>query len=102
MLADLLTAEDVQARYRLRDPRAARRIIRQAGSITVAGRLYIRADILEQWEAKQATPAATTPTTSVKVRRKPVVASTTSLTDLQPGFWRADPIPNVTHCHHQD
>jgi hypothetical protein len=102
VLADLLTAEDVQARYRLRDPRAARRIIRQAGSLTVGGRLYVRADVLEQWEAKQAAPAAPTPTSTVRVRRKPVVASTTSLTDLQPGFWRADSIPNVTRSHHSD
>lgn len=53
MLPPMLAVADVQARYRLRDPRAARRLIREAGGIRVAGRWMVRADLLDAWECGQ-------------------------------------------------
>jgi hypothetical protein len=49
-LEPLLTAQDVMRRYSLRDPRAARRIIENAGGHKIAGRWMIRGEILGAWE----------------------------------------------------
>jgi hypothetical protein len=88
MLRELLTVEDVRARYQLRDPRSARRIIRQVGGLTVAGRLYVRQDALELWEARQAAAPATVPTRSARRRRQPVAAGAHDLSDLPDEWWQ--------------
>lgn len=49
-LPELLDAGQVAARYGMRDRRAARRVMDQAGAFRVGGRLLIRADRLDAWE----------------------------------------------------
>lgn len=49
-LPPLLSVGDVQRRYGMRDPRAARRLMYRAGGFNVARRLVIRADVLDAWE----------------------------------------------------
>lgn len=49
-LPSLLTVEEVMHRYRLRDPRAARNLIRRAGGFKVAGRWMIRISTIDEHE----------------------------------------------------
>lgn len=53
-LPDLLTLDDLMARYGLRDRRTARWIARAAGSLRVAGRVLVPVDRLAEWERAQA------------------------------------------------
>jgi hypothetical protein len=53
-LSPLLDVTDVRIRYGLRDPRAARRVIRDAGGIEIAGRLFISAEQLTRYEHARA------------------------------------------------
>jgi hypothetical protein len=52
-MAHFLTVADVLTRYQLRDRRSARRIMDEAGSFKVAGRLLVSEADLETWEAQQ-------------------------------------------------
>lgn len=52
-MAHFLTVDEVLARYRVRDRRAARRIMDEAGAFKVAGRLLVDVADLEAWEARQ-------------------------------------------------
>jgi hypothetical protein len=52
-MAQFLTVADVLARYQLRDRRSARRVMDEAGSFKVAGRLLVSEADLETWEARQ-------------------------------------------------
>lgn len=47
-----LTAVDVQRLYSLRDARAARRIIREAGGIKVAGQWVVAPERIIAWEQR--------------------------------------------------
>jgi hypothetical protein len=53
-LAPVLDVRAVRARYGLRDDRAARAVIDAAGGFRLAGRLFVRADVLEAYECAQA------------------------------------------------
>lgn len=49
-LPDLLDVHDVQKRYGLRDPRAARNVIHEAGGFKIGGKLLIRISTLDEYE----------------------------------------------------
>jgi hypothetical protein len=69
----MLSVGDVQVRYGLHDPRSARQIIRDAGGRMFAGRLMIRADVLDAWET---TPVlANTTVVDQAFMRRPVHSS---------------------------
>jgi hypothetical protein len=52
-MAHFLTVAEVLTRYQLRDRRSARRVMDQAGSFKVAGRLLVSEADLETWETRQ-------------------------------------------------
>lgn len=49
-LPPLINTGEVMDRYGLRDPRAARAIMREAGGRLIGGKWLVRADMLEAWE----------------------------------------------------
>lgn len=49
-LPGLLSVDEVLARYRLRDRRAARRLMDEVGAFKVATKLYVREDALGEYE----------------------------------------------------
>lgn len=93
-LPPILGVLDVQRRYGLRDPRAARRVMRDAGSFTVGSRMVVRVDTLDAWEQAQAAP---TPPAQERPRpARPTPRRSTSRTPrtgqpLRPGWWREAP-----------
>jgi hypothetical protein len=52
-LPELLTLDDLMARYGLRDRRKARWIAREAGSLKVGHRILVPIDQLVEWERRQ-------------------------------------------------
>src|SRR5262249_24916447 len=77
----VLVAEAVMARYRLRDPRAARSVSREAGRFHVGGRLYVHLDRLLAWErARVETRAPIERQGKQRRAAEPLV--------LAPDFWR--------------
>jgi hypothetical protein len=85
-LARLLRVDEVRARYGLRDRRAARAVMEQAGAFLVAGRLVVRADRLEAWEQRQ---EAARRTAEGKASAAPPPRSARKLGEsLPPGWWR--------------
>ena len=48
--ANLLSIRDIMARYRLKDPRAARRIARDVGYVRIGGKMFVPADELDAWQ----------------------------------------------------
>jgi hypothetical protein len=81
---DVLDVAAVAARYSFADDRAARSVMRQAGSFRVGGRLFVRRVDLERLEAARVErPAPAAPTRAPRqARRRPAPAK------LEPGFWR--------------
>lgn len=89
---EVLNVASVMQRYGIRDRRAARRLMDEAGGFLVAGRLLVRWDDLEAYECRQREarrkmsdggdrlPGART---SVNTRR-----SSRSKKPLSPGWWR--------------
>lgn len=89
MLPDLLTVADVQRRYGLSDPRSARRIVRLAGALEVAGRLYVSRDALARWESERtAAPAGESRHAGVRRRRRRPAGSAPDLAHLDLEFWK--------------
>lgn len=94
-LPPLLCVADVQRRYRLDDPRAARAIMRAAGAIKAAGRLYVRSDDLDSYEHGQADATRRAQRPQARSRASGQGRSTTTRTPatkepLKPGWWRTD------------
>jgi hypothetical protein len=84
--SDVLDVPAVSARYGLRDPRAARAIMRETGgAFTVARRLLIHRAVLEAWELEQATAEADGPVEPTASRR----ASRRAPARLPTDFWKA-------------
>jgi hypothetical protein len=87
-LPALIGTAAVQRRYGLRDPRAARKVMIEAGGFVVAGRMVVRVDDLDRLERdrssrrNQAEPprGAGHHRRSAPKRRAP----------LEPGWWRSD------------
>lgn len=50
-LPPVLTVAEVMTRYGMKDRRAARRVMDEAGAFMAAGRLLVRVDDLDEWEA---------------------------------------------------
>src|SRR5262245_31641140 len=97
MSAALLTVAEVMARYGLRDRRAARRVMDDAGAFELAGKLYLRsADLLAHEEALIAARKGTAlpdlsndptrPPARPRARKERMVRQ-----PLGPGWWRQDP-----------
>ena len=86
---EVLGVPEVLARYGLKDPRAARRIIDEAGGFIIAGKAVVRrADLHAHEEALKAarrphTQPERRPRTTSRDRRP---ARTTE--PLKPGWWR--------------
>ena len=94
---EVLDVVDVMARYGLRDRRAARRLMDEAGAFMVGGRLVLRREDLLgvrggpqgrteaccAWRGGRTLPAA--PTTA---SREPAVAGPPPPEPLRPGWWR--------------
>jgi len=90
--APLLGVGEVMVRYALRDRRAARRVMDQAGAFVVAGRLHVRAaDLLAHEERLQAlrraghAPAGEGQGTAPPARSRPLAPRPEP---LPPGWWR--------------
>ena len=87
---DLLTVAEVMARYRLRDRRAARRIIDAAGGFRMGAGLFVRVSDLRELEDRHRHARAAT--------EDPHVAPATPLGSRDPcrrqplerGWWRRD------------
>jgi len=71
-LSRLLDVNDVRIRYGLRDPRAARRVIRDAGGIEIAGRLFVSAEDLARYEHARALAPIQATRPAARQRRGPV------------------------------
>ena len=83
--SDVLDAPAVCVRYGLRDPRAARAIMRETGgSFTVARRLLVHRVVLEAWEREQTSAAADEPAEPAPSRR----ARRQAPPHLPPDFWK--------------
>lgn len=88
----VLDVAAVMQRYRIRDRRAARRLMDEAGGFLVAGRLVVRWDDLEAYERRQrearsktsGSDDASTARSSVRTRRLAQPAK-----PLAPGWWRS-------------
>jgi len=83
--AELLTVSEVMERYRLRDRRAARRIMDAAGAFKVGASLFVRrADLLDledRQRLERGRGAAAVPRPAGRrTARRP----------LEPGWWRDD------------
>lgn len=95
-LEPLLTAEQVAARYALRDLATARRIMRAAGGFKIAGRLFVRVGDLVAYEAAQSGDAgddaepAVPPTRREERRASTPENATPSAVELPLGWWRSD------------
>jgi hypothetical protein len=91
-----LTSEQVATLYSLRDPAAARRIMRAVGGFMVARRLFVRASDLAAWEAAQsesehADPApAAPPASRVESRAAARQHTTPSPAEFPLGWWRSE------------
>lgn len=92
-LPPVLDVTAVMARYGLRDRRAARRLIDEAGGFYIAGRLVVRLDDLDAHElalrdARRAPADAVVP---APPRRPSGSGSSRRRRDeqLRPGWWRA-------------
>ena len=90
--APLLGVGEVMVRYALRDRRAARRVMDQAGAFLIGGRLHVRAaDLLAHEERLQAlrhaehAPAEEGQRTAPRARSRP---SASRPEPLPPGWWR--------------
>lgn len=84
-LPPLLSVEEVRERYRLRSAQAARRVMRQAGARSVAGRLFVPVSELAAWEATRAIPVAREHRPLRKGAQRRVKLD---LSDLEAGWWR--------------
>lgn len=82
-MTDFLTSEDVAARYRLNDPGAARRIMREAGAVKVGRRLLLDRDRLDEFERDRTVGGEAPHTAPGGVVRRP-----RDLANLTPGWWR--------------
>jgi hypothetical protein len=95
-LPEVVGVEEVMRRYGLRDRRAARRLMDEAGAFIVGGRLVIRrADLLAHEEALRAArrapvEATRRPAGSTPARRRGKGTPPPSA-PLRPGWWRTDP-----------
>lgn len=85
MLPPILGVGDVQARYRLRDPRAARSLIRIAGGRRIAGRWLIREDVLGQWETTRGDAVLDPSAVSINDHCDPAPAPRDPPSALRPG-----------------
>ncbi len=83
-----LTAAEVADRYRLRDPRAARRVMREAGALIVGGRLLVRPDALDAWEAARTLPVPEPAAAPPARQRRRAPGRTVELDALPAGWWR--------------
>lgn len=88
-LPTLLSTDEVAERYGC-EARAARRIMREAGALAAAGRLFIRADVLDVWERMQ-TRNPPEPTRAIHGRRRRRGGvDPKRLSGLGEGWWRAE------------
>ncbi len=94
-LGALLDVEAVMARYAIRDPRAARRVMDIAGAFQIAGRLLVSADSLAALEQRLAVERKTRAAgPAPRPRRSP--ASDTRHDAMGPDWWLADETPSRT------
>ena len=102
-LEELLTSEQVAARYRLRELATARRIMREAGGFEVARKLLVSTSDLASWEAArrprrdeatseqiaQRRPAARRSAEAPRGRATSRTSSAPASDELSAGWWRA-------------
>jgi hypothetical protein len=96
MSTRLLGVGDVLARYGLRDRRAVRRVMDEAGAFVVATKLYVRESDLVDYEerlrsarARRQSPA---PPRGRRAQPAPRRSPTAPQEPLAPGWWR-EPAP---------
>jgi hypothetical protein len=88
-LPTLLSTDEVAERYGC-EARAARRIMREAGALAAAGRLFIRADALDVWERTQ-TGNPPEPARAIQRRRgRRGGVDPKRLSGLGEGWWKAE------------
>jgi hypothetical protein len=92
-LPELLTVTEVRARYGLKDRRAARRVMDDAGGFLVAGNLYVAVADLAAHEARlraSRKPPPLEPPPNLPARRRRSAAAVRK-EPLPPGWWRNPP-----------
>ena len=83
--SDLLTVAEVMARYRLRDRRAARRVMDAAGAFKIGAGLFVRlTDLLDFEDLQRARRGRADTATHIASSTDPLAAP------LEPGWWRDD------------
>jgi hypothetical protein len=90
----LLTTDEVMARYRLHDRRAARRIMDEVGSFAIAGKLFVlEADLLAHEKRLMARRPSGSPSPAgrSRARTSPQKRSTGPLAPL-PSDWHRRPL----------
>jgi hypothetical protein len=85
---ELLTAEDLVVRYRLRDVRTARALMNRAGAFKLAGRLYLRADDLVAYEDDLRQQSTQSPPSVPIARARQTRRTGRPAAPLRPGWWR--------------
>lgn len=97
-LPPILGVDDVMARYGARDRRTARGVMHEAGAFTVAGKLVVREDVLDQWERRQATAGrVTNPSPARPAKTSLSVASASPASG--PDWWRVSEADAQTHAN---
>ena len=92
--AEVMSVADVMARYGLRDRRAARRLMDEAGAFLIAGRLVIRREDLTAHEDRlrrarriECSPALLVPCLAPR-HRSAARPRRSRKEPLRPGWWR--------------
>lgn len=93
--ADVLTVADVMARYGLKDRRAARRVMDEAGGFKIGAGLYVRAGDLATYEdamiaARRGPTSPGVPHPQERLKARPGGRKTSNVREpLRPGWWRS-------------
>ena len=95
-LPDILSVQDIMARYRVRDRRTARRIMDEAGCFTIRGSAYVYADDLASLERERRTraPDARDPASVSPRRRRKAATSEAPAIGLPRHWWQQPADPN--------
>jgi hypothetical protein len=88
-----LTVADVMARYRLRDRRAARRLMDAAGAFRMGANLFVRLDDLLALEDRQI--ASRRAQVTADPSSAPSPSSPRAPRPLEPGWWRREPLDHA-------
>lgn len=92
----LLTVDEIMERYRLRDRRAARRLMDEIGAFRIGSAIYVRVDEVIAFEQRRIAERGASRTTSVdstaaRPRHRTSGSPTAVPAPRARGFWREPP-----------